>query len=270
MEISLFTPVRQDADTLALVLESHRALHGVTERIYMDDNVEWASSELLGREAEEYPGKVRIIRPPIAEAAAYKDHKWTGEALNRITRLRNHGVEVFLAGSSGAMFTVDSDVVLHPQTVAHLAGCDKPVVFEVFWSKWPGSDAWLPQVWDYHPWGFKSADRILRLKQRGLYDVHGGGACTLIRREVFNAGARYDPIKALTKTVWGEDRWFCIRAECAWFDLWADTEYPPFHVYEKGMYEEARRWWAEGAHPGYFRKYWLTEKWEEAIRKGHA
>jgi hypothetical protein len=266
MRISLFTPVRQDAETLALVLESHRALSGVDQRIYIDDNTEWASSELLGREAEN-DERVRVCRPPAAEAAEYKGHKWTKAALNRIMEIRNHGIKVFLQTDCDAMFTVDSDTVVNPHTVSHLASLEKDIVGEVHWSKWPGCELWLPNTWQYHSFGFESNEEIVKLSQRGQMRVAGNGACNLIHRRVFEAGVDYSPIHALTRLLWGEDRWFSLRAECCGFELWADSDYPPFHVYTPDLLGEARKWWAEGAHPGYFRKYWLTSEWADKLRE---
>jgi len=77
----------------------------------------------------------------------------------------------------------------------------------------------------------------------------------------------YEEIPSLKGVCWGEDRWFCIRAECAGWDLKADTHYPPFHVYRPEQLEEATAWYDDGAHPGYFRKHWLNSEWEETIRR---
>lgn len=267
MKVALFTPVRQDAETLALVLESHRALHGVERRIYVDDNTDEKSKELLLGEVA-LSEHVSIVRPPEMEDAPYSGHAWTKAALSRIAAIRNHGIKIFLQTECDAMFTVDADTVVNPHTVTHLGGLEKDIVGEVHWSKWPGCDDWLPNTWDYHPFGFESNERIVQLAQRGQMRVSGNGACNLIRRRIFEAGVDYTPIRELTRICWGEDRWFSIRAETHGFEIWADSEYPPFHVYTDDLREEARRWWAEGAHPGYFRKYWLTAAWAEAIRSG--
>lgn len=266
MKIALFSPVRQDADTLALVLESHRALRGVDRRIYVDDNVDALSSDLLMREAGEC-ANVSVVRPPDIGDAEYKGHRWTPEALSRIAAIRNHGIKVFLQGDGDAMFTTDADNVLNPHIAAHLASLKKDIVGEVHWSKWPGCDLWLPNTWQYHSFGFESNEEIVKLSQRGQMRVGGNGACNLIHRRVFEAGVDYTPIKPLMRRIWGEDRWFSIRAECHWFEIWADSDYPPFHVYTLDLLDEARKFWAEGAHPGYFRKHWLTQDWADKIRK---
>lgn len=269
MKVALFSPVRQDADTLALVLESHRALKGVDCRIYVDDNVELVSSELLGREAEN-DIRVRVCQPPDIGKAEYKGHQWTAAALSRIAAIRNYGIAEFLKTDCDAMFTTDADNVLNPNTVEHLASLGRDIVGEVYWSKWPGCDLWLPNTWQYHSFGFETNEEIVKLSQRGQMRVSGNGACNVIQRRVFEAGVNYSPIHALTRAIWGEDRWFSIKAECHGFEIWADSDYPPFHVYTLDLLAEAKKWWADGAHPGYFRKYWLTSDWADKIRKYRA
>jgi hypothetical protein len=99
--------------------------------------------------------------------------------------------------------------------------------------------------------------------------VNGLGACTLIDANLLRSMQDpYSEIPSLKRVLWGEDRWFCTKLNVMGVPLHASTYHPPFHVYRPvEQLEEARRWYEDGAHPGYFRKYWLTAKWEEAIRK---
>lgn len=266
MKVSLFCPVRQDADCLALSLTAHRALKGVERRVYVDDNTDVRSSELLLQEAAGSPG-VTVLKPAPSEEAAYVNHTWTQEALSRIAEIRNQGIANFLTEDYDAMFTVDADTIVHPETVHHMAAVGKPIVGGVHWSKWPGCDFWLPNTWEFHPYGFKSNESIIALKAAGLMRVAGNGGCNIIQRGVFEAGVNYTPVWALRRICWGEDRWISIRAEAHGFEIWADSDYPPFHVYTPDLLAEAKQWWADGAHPGYFRKYWLTQKWEDEVRR---
>lgn len=263
--IALYTPVRQDHETLALVLKSHRALEGVARRVYVDDNVCAESSKLLAEEAA--LDGVEVLPAPEVKFAGSENHRWNRESVRRMEAIRNQGLKLFRGNPDFThLFMVDSDVVCNPQTVVELESVGVPIVSEVFWTRWPGSGTWMPQVWDHHPYGFESPDRVIRLKWPGFYDVHGLGACTLIRWDVESLGVRFDEISSLNRLVWGEDRWFCLRAQACGFDLKADTHRPPFHVYERSQLDEARAWYEDGAHPGYFRRHWLNAEWETKIR----
>jgi hypothetical protein len=268
MSVLLFSPVRQDPAILSLALRSHRALKGVSHRFYIDDNLDPESSRLLLEESALDNVTVEKAEE-IEHEGIGPGHNWNGEAVRRMERLRNRGLDA----AKYAMFSVDSDVIVNPETVIALNGANAAVAAEVFWTKWPGAPTWMPQVWDRHPYGFDSADNVLRLKHPGVFNVRGLGACTFIGWEVIGPNqARgpwvgYDEIPSLKNVCWGEDRWFCIRAECARWDLKADTHYPPFHVYRPEQLEEATAWYDDGAHPGYFRKHWLNREWEETIRR---
>ena len=62
MRVVLYTPVRQSAEILALALESHRALKGISERWYVDDNDDMQSSTLLADEARRHGVRVFLGR----------------------------------------------------------------------------------------------------------------------------------------------------------------------------------------------------------------
>jgi hypothetical protein len=267
LKIILFSPVRQEFDTLNLALGSHIGLKGVAERWYYDDNDSADSSDLLAR------ARGRILDPIEAEKPDYdvtgETHAWTGKLVSRIARIRNLAIEEFLKTDADALFIVDSDLILHPSTVEHLAESGADVVSEVFWSKWRPEENWMPNVWDGHPYSFLDAESITRLRERGLYEVAGLGACTLIRREVFEKNVRYTPVSGLAN-IWGEDRWFSIRAAANDIRFYADTWFPPFHVYRKEQLEEARTWFECGCPFDYFRNTWLTDEWAENIEKNMA
>ncbi len=44
------------------------------------------------------------------------------------------------------LFLIDSDLMLHPNTLKQLVNQDKEIISEIFWTKWPIP---LPQVWLY-------------------------------------------------------------------------------------------------------------------------
>ncbi len=269
--VILFSPVRQDAETLALALCSHAALKGIRERWYYNDNDDPKSTGLLLQ--LDPKGGCGLLAPIDAPYEHYDvtgaTHAWTNKLVSRVAAIRNAAIEAFLKTDADALFIVDSDIIVRPDLVEHLFSLGQPIVSEIFWSKWQPEDTWMPNVWDGHPYSFVSAESIIRLRDPWIevsgVQVGGLGACTLIRREVFESGVRYEPVTGL-QHIWGEDRWFCIRASAAGFPLHADTSYPPFHVYRKEQLDEARSWFECGCPPTYFRDTMLTDEWAESVR----
>ena len=263
-KVILFSPVRQDAQTLPLAVDSHSALNGIAKRWYYDDNDSGDSSYLL-----RMLKGCRVLGPIEVEKPVYdtsgETHAWSNQLVSRIAKIRNHAIQEFLKTDADALFIVDSDIVVHPGLVEHLLSLDLPIVSEVFWSKWKPQESWMPNVWDGHGYAFTSPESITLLREHGLFEVGGLGACTLIRREVLERGVRYEPIAGVN--FWGEDRWFSIRAAANGFRLHADTCFPPFHVYRQEQLDEARTWLECGCPPHYFRNTWLTDEWAEEIRK---
>lgn len=263
MKAILFSPVRQPASLLREALDSFRSLEGVAERWYYDDNDDPESSALLSSE---------YVLPKLdfGQEQYHRDdetHVWTPTLMNRMAKIRNHGIAHFLGSDADLLFIVDTDVFPHPGTVPHLASIGKEIVSEVYWTRWRPDQPYLPNVWDFHDYGFHGNGNILRLRDKGLYEVGGLGAITLIDRVVFDQGVDYTPIRTLARSFPGEDRHFCIRATAEGIGLWADTNLPPFHVYRDEQMSEMKQWRAVGCHPGYFRKYWLNEQWRRQVEQ---
>jgi len=161
------------------------------------------------------------------------DHFWTQDNLEKMPRLRNALVRHALEGGYDYLFSVDTDLVLHPATLQTLLDADKDIVSEIFWTK-----GWC-NAWMYG----QSSGMSDEWKTPGLYRVGMTGACTLMKMDVFRAGVNYSPIDSLTKTLWGEDRWFSIRAACHGFEMWVDSHYPAEHLFTEAIYQSfiARR-----------------------------
>jgi len=244
-------------------------LKGIRERWYYNDNDDPKSADLLLQLGGGCGLLPSIDQPDEKYDVSGETHAWTNKLVSRIAAIRNAAIEEFLKTDADALFIVDSDIIVHPDLVDHLLSLNLPIVSEVFWSKWKPADHWMPNVWDGHPYAFTSPESITLLRERGVFGVGGLGACTLIRREVFECGVRYQPVCGL-ENIWGEDRWFSIRATANGFPLHADTHYPPFHVYRKEQLEEARSWFECGCPPSYFRDTILTDEWAEQIALGMA
>lgn len=157
----------------------------------------------------------------------YHNHLWTGELVGRMSEYRNMTIQKALDGGYDYLLSVDTDLVLHPQTLKVLLETGKDIVAELFWTNgW--SNAWMyDQADGYDP----------KWEKPGLYRIGGSGALILISHKVLEAGVDYSPIPNLRKAVFGEDRHFCIRAVCAGFEIWADSHVPPVHLYDEQKYQ---------------------------------
>ncbi|ASA26581.1 hypothetical protein B9T62_33555 [Paenibacillus donghaensis] len=143
------------------------------------------------------------------------------------------------------LFLIDSDLILHPDTLKHLISTDKDIISEVFWTQWQPGTLHQPQVWmhdEYNQWELLPGEQLkpeeinrrfheflAKLKEPGIYEVGGLGACTLISRKAILTGASYHQVKNIS--YWGEDRHFCIRAAALGIPLFVDTHYPALHLY---------------------------------------
>lgn len=162
---------------------------------------------------------------------ADNDHLWTRENLEKMPALRNMTVRRALEGSYDYLFSVDTDIVLHPETLVRLLEADKDIISELFWT-----NGWC-NAWMYDQSSGMKAEWV----RPGLYQVGMTGACTLMNTKVFKAGVDFSPIPNIRKALWGEDRWFCIRAAVMGFEMWIDTHCPPWHLYSEKEYQNFKR-----------------------------
>lgn len=161
------------------------------------------------------------------------DHIWTSSNMRTMETLRNLTIQYALDHGYDYWFSVDTDLVLHPQTLVALLQADKDIVSEIFWSTskdiYTWCNAWMcdqgtgmPQEW----------------KTPGLYQCGMTGACTLVKRKVLAAGVDYTHIPNIQKALYGEDRHFCVRAAVHGFELWIDSHYPATHLYTEDEYRK--------------------------------
>lgn len=250
MRILLCAPAREPAPVLARFLAGIAALDpaGCTvDWLLADDNDDPAASALL--EAARNPhGTVRVepvdpaTRPPRPEGGDM--HHWTAILADRLGAVKDHMLRAALAEGYDATFLVDADLVLQPGTLRVLLAAERDVCCEVFWTAWRPGEEERPNVWlrdQYWPWDAPAGDpeataeaRSLfgLLRQPGVHEVGGLGACTLVRRCALEAGVRFERVRNVS--WWGEDRHFCLRAAVAGIGLWADTHCPPQHLYREG------------------------------------
>lgn len=180
-------------------------------------------------------------------------HIWKQPTFEYLGGLKDLLLQHAVANDYDAVWLVDTDLLVGPETLQSLIDSSRPVVSAVFWTSWSPGNPLLPQVWQRHPYELdggrtKFAHVFLeRLSGRTLLKVGGLGACTLISVEAVKAGLTFNPpIEGLpTDGMWqGEDRHFCVRAQRLHVELWADAWPDVYHVYrpsDRGNIDEVSK-----------------------------
>lgn len=256
-KVLVASPVRQRENILKEFLESLEKLDtaGVDLAFaFIDDN----NQHKLLRQFQQRIGNVRVFQEKSQDNyhCDEKTHYWQEELIWKVAGFKNRLIKLALEENFDYLFLVDSDLYLHPKTIKHLIEVQKDIVSEVFWTKWNPDLIPLPQVWVSDHYQLYSAKRqenlseeevnqrtrdfINMLSRPGTYKVGGLGACTLINRKALLKGVSFDEIYNLS--LWGEDRHFCIRAVALGLELYADTYYPPFHIYRQSDLEQLQEY----------------------------
>ena len=210
---------------------------------FIDDNEEEESSKLLQQFKTEHPF-VKIEKNTEAMVFNTASHHWKEEVIEKVGKNKDKMLKHALEADFDFIFLVDSDLVLHPETLVHLASLSHEVVSEVFYTAWQEGGFEMPQVWLFDEYGFAPNRHfneeqkseifhqfVKQLKTKGVYPVGGLGACTMISKSALEKGVKFERLYNLT--FWGEDRHFCIRAAALGIQLLASTFYPPFHIYRE-------------------------------------
>lgn len=183
-------------------------------------------------------------------------HYWHEDLIWKVARFKDHFIKIALDEGYDHLFLVDSDLYLDPNTLSHLLSLNKDIVSEVYWTRWNPELIPLPQVWIRDQYTLYESSReealseeemnkrtkkfIQMLSHQGTYKVGGLGACTLISRSALERGVSFQEIYNLGFS--GEDRHFCIRAAALGLELYADTHYPPFHIYRESELEKLQEY----------------------------
>ncbi len=249
--VLIASPVRQQPAKLRAFLRSLEELDRTGLRLefaFVDDNDDPRSSALLRAFA---PDDVVRFLPPGPPGDAYvtddETHRWQTSLTDRVAAFKDRLLAIARDEAFDAIFLVDSDLVLRPPTVRHLAEQPVLVCSEVFWTQWEPDGPELPQVWCHGQYNLFRLERgeaiepdevarrtdefTTMLRTPGRYEVGGLGACTLIRREAIERGVAFARVPHLV--VFGEDRDFCVRAAALGIGLYADTHHPPLHLYRE-------------------------------------
>ena len=247
------SPVRQ---TPAILSEFLRGIAQVqcedldVQFYFIDDNVVADSSALLRSFQRENPDTTLAIEQPRDQYVCDdKTHHWSASLIWKVAAFKDRIIEEALRRDSDFLFLIDSDVVIPPQLLRHLVTLRKPVVSGVYWTQWEPDVPALPSVWQQDVYAFcarqggltpleegqaaaQSLAFLKMMRRPGTYRVGGLSGCTVISREALARGVRFSEIDNLS--FWGEDRHFCVRARALGVELWADTRYPPLHIYRDG------------------------------------
>lgn len=210
---------------------------------YISDAAPQASLELL----HAVPGMDVADAAPKVSGEVYNvtetTHDWNVATFGWLAREKQRLLDYAVEQQFDAIFLVDSDLVLGPETLSSLLATGKDIVSAVFYTAWQPSTPALPQVWLSHPYDFQGRSGLIwlepheflqHLSERRLMEVGGLGACTLIRVGALTRGVGFwPPVEGLPQGgMWqGEDRHFCVRAARAHVSLWADAWPNVEHLY---------------------------------------
>jgi len=168
-----------------------------------------------------------------------EEHHWDLVGMNHMSEMRNILLRKALYEGYDYYFSVDTDLVLQPQTLAHLLETKKSLIAEVFWTKGKDGNYWS-NAWEYDQCSSFPED-VAEWQNPGIYAVGGTGACFLIHRGVLERGVSYTRIPCIVRALLGEDRHFCIRAICLGYTIYLDTYYPAIHLYRESEYQAYMR-----------------------------
>lgn len=211
---------------------------------FIDDNYDQQSQKLL-KDFQKEQEHVMIEQRSEQPAEYSPNHNWNQEKIWKVANYKDHLIRRSRQENFDYLFLIDSDLLLYPQTIKQLLAAGKEIISEVFWTRWSDDAIAQPQVWltDFYTQCEKKMGEEItpdeewsrtlafyhKLRQPGVYEIGGLGACTLIAKSAIGKGISFQPIKNLT--FWGEDRHFCIRACALGIDLFVDTHYPAYHIF---------------------------------------
>ncbi len=263
LRVLIASPVRQKPAVLEHFLHGLLRLDASgleVEYFFIDNNDDVAASQMLRAFAQRAGAPVHRLRLPVAEAyhrtEAY--HQWTESLVWRLAAMKDGALHAAREHGFDYAFLVDSDLVLHPQTLQRMVACRRDIVSQVFWTVWTPDRPPLPNVWYADFYNLYRARRRQELntdEQRrrteaflsalafypGLYRISGLGACTLISRRAIEAGVSFSELRGCMLA--GEDRHFCLRAESLGFPLFADSTLPPLHLYRESELSRVDSYW---------------------------
>ncbi|MNO34113.1 Glycosyl transferase family 2 [compost metagenome] len=249
IRVLIGSPIHQKPTVLKEFLNSLLRLNVANIELdfhLIDDNDDEESSRLL-QEFKSMGDHIYLQSSGFHDAYIRNDttHFWNTNLVWKVANFKNLMINRAQTLNYDYLFLIDSDLLLHPDTLRHLIGTNKDIISEVFWTQWQPGTMFQPQVWmhdEYNQWELLPGEKlqpeeinrrfhefIAKMRNPGIYEVGGLGACTLISQHAIKAGVSYNQIRNIS--YWGEDRHFCIRAAALGIPLFVDTHYPALHLY---------------------------------------
>ena len=234
--VLITAPLKQDAETFGFFQDALDALEipdGVSvDRFFVVNDCAELIPFIRGEYVEINTGDVYT--------KTHNDHIWRQDNLTKMEQLRNATIEKALNGKYDYWWSIDTDVIVKPETLRVLLDADKDIVSEIFWTRSRVGTWWC------NGWLYDQADADGHFtdgtwNKPGLYQVGMTGACTLVKTSVFKKGVNYTRVPNLRKVLYGEDRWFSIRAACLGFEMWLDTHCPAEHLFTPELLADYRR-----------------------------
>lgn len=166
--------------------------------------------------------------------------QWKQENYKFIAKLRDYILEKAKTNNYDYLFSVDSDILLHPKTLMHLINCNKDLISTAVWTKL--SENLSINCAQYEGWGEYSNKEVFQ--NPGIYKVGWTCIAVLMSPKIFlNPNIVYDQILGVDNTG-SEDYSFCLRCYCNIPDLecYISTYYPARHLYHE---KDFNRWMRE-------------------------
>lgn len=230
--ILLGVPVHQDADIFKAYLASLDRL--VVPEGYKLDRMFYLHNcdELAAFVAP--TDRVKYNHDKTKYDTAGPTHSWTAENLTEVAKMKNEMMQICVKEGYDYYFLVDSDLIIHPNTLKVLLSRDKDIISEIFWTEWMENSGDLgPNCWDRDMSDFQNKERY---RIPGVHQTGGTGALMLVKASVLRK-VNYTPVSCVSFSIW-EDRAFAIRAEVQGYKIYIDTTLPARHLYRRSDYEK--------------------------------
>lgn len=170
---------------------------------------------------------------------------WTLDNYKIVSQMRNYILKYAKDNNFDYIFSVDSDVLLHPNTLLILIKDNQDIVGHLSWTKFNNNSTVSSNCAQFENW--KQIEEIQKnFLIPNFYEGGWTGRTTLISSRIINnEKINYDIIPGVDNTG-SEDYAFCLKAYCNIPNLKIgfETRIPSRHLYNQKDYE---RWMKEKA-----------------------